>query len=511
MKARIVIAILFCWVVCAVDQAAESSDLSGYVVTAEPSDHAASPAPSKLAVYPALPDHQYGSELYEVTVTQAGKSLPSYVYKSIREAGNSINTATVFTTDANHWTSFSFSGAVTVQVKLRDGTAINTAIIRPLSKNVHAEVKNNTVSFKLTAPANVYVELDGKPRDPLFIFANPLEANISTKATPNVIYFGPGVTDLGKEPLTIAEGQTVYLAGGAYVKGRLQTAGPSGGKAVTIRGRGILSGIDDIAQKSGLFSNFMIGAAPKTALELHVEGIVITDSHGVGVLAHKRLTAENVKLLAWLMQTDGISGGNESLVKDCFLKVNDDGLHFHQSGTKLINNIIWRQNAGSALQMGWNVAQNVDGELCDGLDIIGDDMGRTHLERDWANADVVSLIDIHQHATYKNIVIENVRHEKKPYQLFGVRTMLVLEDKFHTSYRDGRGSVEGMVFQNITSTEKPLHPSVFDGNGSEPGTIKNVTFDNLQIGGSLVTPANASTYIVQRGKTSGFRFDASSR
>ena len=123
----------------------------------------------------------------------------------------------------------------------------------------------------------------------------------------------------------------------------------------------------------------------------------------------------------------------------------------------------------------------------------------------------MSLIDIHQHTTYKNIVIENVRHEKKPYQLFGVRTMLVLEDKFHASYRDGRGSVEGMVFRNITAAEKPLHPSIFDGNGSEPGTIKNVTFDNLKVGGSLVTPANASTYIVQRGKTSGFRFDASTR
>jgi len=460
----------------------------------------------ELSVYPALPNNQYRSDVYEVTVSQSDESRSSYVYKSVREADNSHNKPTVFTTDANHWTSFSFSGAVTVQVKLRDGTAVNTAVIRPLSKNIWAEVKNNSVSFTLTTPANVYVELDGKPREPLFIFANPAETDIPTRTTPNVIYFGPGVTDLGKEPLSITEGQTVYLVGGAYVKGRLQIVGPTGGKAVTIRGRGILSGIDIVGNK-GMFSQFMIGAANKSALDLRVEGIVITDSHGISLWAPKRLTAENVKVLAWLGNTDGISGGNQSLVKDCFLKVNDDGLHFHKSGTKLINNVIWRQNAGSAIQMGWNVAQNVDGELCDGLDIIGDDMGRTHLARDWANADVVALIDIHQHATYKNIVIENVRHEKKPYQLFGVRTMLVPEDKFHDSYRDGRGSVEGMVFRNITAAEKPLHPSVFDGNGSEPGTIENVTFDNIQVAGNPVTPVNASTYIVQRGKTSGFRFN----
>lgn len=138
---------------------------------------------SNLIVYPPLPNQQFGSDLYEVTITQAGQTLPSYVYKSVREGGNTNN----FATDANHWTSFSFSGAVTVQVKWRDGTPVHAAVIRPLSKNLHAEVGDRMVSFTLTAPANVYLELDGKPRDPLFIFANPLETDIPTKATPNVI------------------------------------------------------------------------------------------------------------------------------------------------------------------------------------------------------------------------------------------------------------------------------------------------------------------------------------
>ena len=458
----------------------------------------------ELGVYPPLPDNQYRSDIYEVTVSQAGESRSSYVYKSVRNVDNAQAKSTVFTTDANHWTSFSFSGVVTVQVKLRDGTAINSAVIRPLSKNINAEVRNNTVSFTLTNPANVYVEVDGKPRDALFVFANPVESNIPVSSTSNVIYFGPGITDLGNEPLSIHEGQTVYLAGGAYVKGRLQIAGQAEGKAVTIRGRGVLSGID-IPGTKGLFSQFMIGAASN----LYVEGITIVDSHGISLLARRCLTAENVKILAWLGQTDGIAGGKQSLVKDCFLKVNDDCLHFHQTGTKLLNNVIWRQNSGSALQMGWNVTQDVNGELCDGLDIIGDDMGRTHWAKDWGNADVVALIDIHKHASYKNIVIQNVRHEKKAYQLFGVRTMLVPEDKFHDSYRDGRGSVEGMIIRNVTATEKPLHPSIFDGNGREPGTITDVTFENLQIGGNAVTTANATNYVVHRGKTSGFRFTSS--
>jgi len=89
-----------------------------------------------------------------------------------------------------------------------------------------------------------------------------------------------------------------------------------------------------------------------------------------------------------------------------------------------------------------------------------------------------------------------------------VRTMLAAEDINHTSFRDGRGSVEGMVFRNITALQKPSNPSVFDGNGREPGSINNVTFENIRIAGELITDENAAGYIVQRGKTFGFNYHA---
>jgi len=66
--------------------------------------------------------------------------------------------------------------------------------------------------------------------------------------------------------------------------------------------------------------------------------------------------------------------------------------------------------------------------------------------------------------------------------------------------------VDGMVFRNISAAEEPVNPSVFDGNGKEPGTIANVTFENLRVAGNLVTEENAASYVVPRGKTSSLHF-----
>jgi hypothetical protein len=43
-----------------------------------------------------------------------------------------------------------------------------------------------------------------------------------------------------------------------------------------------------------------------------------------------------------------------------------------------------------------------------------------------------------------------------------------------------------VLFKNITVVRKPLHPSVFDGSGSEPGTIQNPLFAHRQEAGVCV-------------------------
>ena len=104
---------------------------------------------NELTVYPALLNDLYRSDLYDVTVIQNQQVSPTYVYKNTKYLDDPDNKFKSLSTDANHWTSFSFSGSVTVQIKLRDGSDIKSAIVRPLSRQIRTTISNKTITFKL--------------------------------------------------------------------------------------------------------------------------------------------------------------------------------------------------------------------------------------------------------------------------------------------------------------------------------------------------------------------------
>ena len=52
-------------------------------------------------------------------------------------------------------------------------------------------------------------------KQPLFIFADPPEENAPSAQAPGVLYFGPGVHDVGETDGYLSSDTTVYLAGGA--------------------------------------------------------------------------------------------------------------------------------------------------------------------------------------------------------------------------------------------------------------------------------------------------------
>jgi len=55
------------------------------------------------------------------------------------------------------------------------------------------------------------------------LFANPPECDVPQPDAPNLLYFGPGIHEVSH--VVVSNNQTVYVAGGAVVRGRLLVAG----------------------------------------------------------------------------------------------------------------------------------------------------------------------------------------------------------------------------------------------------------------------------------------------
>jgi len=483
---------------------------AGIIYSCKKSEVQGDIAINEVKVYQALPGNQYLSDRYEVKITKDGVSQNSYVYKDPNNDQRWFTqwpTKEVFMTLENHFTTFSFSGQAVVQIKLPKRTAISSVVVRPLSKNLSASINGNTISIPLDGPANFFVEIDGEKRYPLFIFANAPEVNVPSPQDANVIYFGPGVHEIGYKdgPMqNIPAGKTVYLAGGAYVKGVLKTNVQGG--TILIRGRGILSGIDIPGYSA---YNGMIEARQAT---VNIEGIILVDSpqgyQGIVSWGNGSVVS-NVKILSWAMESDAGALGANSQISNCFYKMNDDIIKPTQPGMLFKDNIVWQQMNGSVIMLGWNSTTQGINATVSGLDVIGCDVGGVP---NTTNA-VQGIIDLKNSngATYKGMTIENIRLEKKPYRLMGIA--IKQTDPGWTDnpkYNLGLGSIDGITFRNISMPEAPVRLSIFNGNGNvtpeSTGDIKNITFENITIAGTPLTEQNSSNYITRLGNTSNFNY-----
>lgn len=83
--------------------------------------------------------------------------------------------------------SFGINGPVGILIKAaRD---IKWADIRPLKAGIRPLFKDSTIHFRLNAPAQLSVELNGSSKLPLFIFANAPEKNKPSRNNKNVLFF----------------------------------------------------------------------------------------------------------------------------------------------------------------------------------------------------------------------------------------------------------------------------------------------------------------------------------
>ena len=87
------------------------------------------------------------------------------------------------------------SGPVTVEVIPK--RTFKSVAVRPSSRGIQPAVQGQRITFQLSRPGQLTVELDG-PHHALHLFADPPEAEAPKPGDPNVLYFGPGVHRPGK-------------------------------------------------------------------------------------------------------------------------------------------------------------------------------------------------------------------------------------------------------------------------------------------------------------------------
>lgn len=430
---------------------------------------------------------------YAVEVRQNnGEWSSSFTYFSQGHAPSSDGTKDL--TKSNSWTSFSFSGSVEVKVKLLSGT-VSSWIVRPKSKNIIATkvVGENAIVFTVSQPGQFVVEFNGSHKQAMMVFANPMETNIPKASSAKLHYFGPGVHDIGLlygDPIrgttggnrTINEGDTIYIAGGAYLLGTISCTimdiNYPRTRNVTIMGRGVLSGElytrlshPNFDTKAHLYSLIRLGDNSK------IDGITITAPAGYSITTNDNCTITNTKVMAWYWSTDAYATGFNCITENSFSKVNDDHSKSESSKQTIRNNVYYLQSNGSMLVTGYNTGQ---GTIDFGAKVTDCDV--LHADESYDQPVIKSVYGGGQ--TLSNYTFENFRIEGNCTRLFGLavrNNAWAPQDKLY-------GRLANMTFKNVTLEGRSLYPGYIWG-ATTTDYVSNVVFDNVSMGGRIVTNA----------------------
>jgi hypothetical protein len=445
--------------------------------------------PDQLTTYPG-PTGIPASDQYAVTAQQAGGPVPSFTYKALARK-----------TDTNReldtsWTSFSFSGPVTVRVTKLVGTATG-CLVRPYSAGVATSFAGNVCTFTLTRPANLSIEFEPNIHNPvlhpMLVFANPPEVDVPSPSDPNVRYFGPGVHTIGAgQPIT--SGQTVYVAGGAFVSGAFIANGPV--TNVTFKGRGVVSGLfmDTGNQDLNKSQPGMIDIADQGSSNILVEGLTFVDGPRFNVRALGRYTTiHNVKTISWWYSTDGMVGGNSSLLENNFVKSNDDSIKLFWGDTIARGNVVWQLENGAPFMISWNIHEDSSTFHVYDNDVI-------HAEHYQLQKQAIFRSLHAGSGTLSRYLFDDIRIENASWRLF----YLVIENNKWYDPALGYGEIEQVIFRNIHAYTNYQQPNVVQGIDATH-KMRNINFQNVYANGVCFNNVQAGSFQVDPATTNAIR------
>ena len=433
----------------------------------------ASVVQAEIVTYPVPLDIYYArhNDDYTVKVRQLGEKdwVDLYEY-NVKVDMDTQSDATMV--------QFDFSGKVEVLIQKNNGE-IHSAVVRPLSKGVRSEIDGNCLLFTLDKPQKLSVEFNGDRLNNLHLFANPIISEVPDKNLPNVMYFKAGIhepADQDTKSFHIPSNTTVYLEGGAVLKGKLVCDSVEN---VKILGHGMLlepqQGISIAYSKNILVDGLTV---------INPRHYTLSGGQSTGI------TVRNLKSFSYQGWSDGLDfmSCSDILIDDVFMRNSDDCLAFYAHrwdfygdcrNIRVLSSTLWADiahpiNIGTHgnTETGDEVLENM---LFQNIDILEHDED----DRDYQGCMAINVGD---HNLARNITFEDIRVENiQEGQLFHLREMY--NQKYNTG--PGRG-VKDITFRNIYCTGKYVNPSLIEGYDKDR-TIDNILFENIVLNGKRVT------------------------
>ncbi len=417
----------------------------------------------------------------DYTVQVAGRDVPVYAVKVApadrerrwKAMDDKVRSAEYF--DKAAFAYFDMRGPVTVTVTCPEPIA--SARVLPSSLKIVPAMEGQRLTFSLTEPKPLTVEVNGNWVGALHLFANPPEAPAPPPGDPNVIYFGPGVHEVAG--VTVGSGKTVYVAAGAVVKGTADGRGPVftlQGEHIVLRGRGVIDG--------SLCPTHARNLLLVRGKDITVEGVIFRDSSvwTIPIRRSDRVTVKNVKLLGYRANSDGIDVCNsrDVMIEGCFLRTLDDLIVVKtDKGQGEARRVVARQcvlwnEVAHALSVGAEIREDVDDVLFQDCDVIHDK------GREW------TLRVFHcDAARVSNVRFENIRIEESP------RLISLWIGKFVWTRDQERGQIQGVAFKDIVAVADPLRVEL---NGfDETHAVSDVVFQDVRVNGRQLTQADVKT------------------